>query len=68
MVKSANRNYYAQSMKTNIIASMDIKSCKSIVGEKLPGEIAKKNCDPYSFTTADGISKTLNYTYEYQET
>jgi len=68
MVKSQKTgNFYAHTMKTNIIASMDIDSCKAMVGEKVPGTVVKENCTPYTYITPDGKEKTLNYTYVYQE-
>ena len=68
MIKSQKTgNFYAQTMKTNIIASMDFDTCKMMVGEKVPGTIGKKNCPPYQYTTPDGSKKTLNYTYVYLE-
>lgn len=67
MVKSQTTgNFYAQSMKTNIIASMDFETCKAMIGEKLPGTISKQECIPYDYTAPDGTRKTLNYTYVYQ--
>ncbi len=59
-------NWIASTLKTNIIASMDEKTCMTMIGQQLPGTIERKACAPYSYTIpSTGEEKTLNYTYEY---
>lgn len=58
--------WFAGTLKTNIVASMDEKTCVTMIGQELPGTILKISCDPYSYTIpSTGEQKTLNYTYEY---
>lgn len=59
-------NYFASTMKTNIVASMDETSCKALIGSQLPGTIIKKEVMPYSYTVpSTGEEIMLNYKYEY---
>lgn len=59
-------NYFATTMKTNIVASMDEVSCKALIGSELPGTVIKKEVAPYSYTIpSSGEEVMLNYKYEY---
>ena len=59
-------NWFASSLKTNILANMDEASCRAMIGKELPGTIIKKKCPPYSFTIpSTGEERTLDYTFDY---
>lgn len=58
--------WFAQTLKTNILANMDEKSAKALVGQKIPGKIIKRQCTPYTYCIpTTGEEKLLDYTYEY---
>lgn len=59
-------SWFASTMKTSIVASMDEKTIMGMIGQTLPGTIIKKQCPPYSYTIpSTGEDKTLDYTYEF---
>jgi len=59
-------NWFASTMKTNIVASMDENSCQALVGQQLPGTIIKKEVKEYAYTIpSSGEQVILNYKYEY---
>ena len=58
-------SWVAQALRTNIIANLDEKSCKALVGKSLPGTVIKKFVAPYTFRMANGDERVLNYKYEY---
>jgi hypothetical protein len=54
MVKSrVSDNYYATIKKCSITSTFDEATCKASIGEKLPGSIQKKPCEPYEFTVKE---------------
>lgn len=67
MEKSTNTgNYFANTYKSNIVASFDEDTAKLMVGKQLPGNIIKKECEPYEYTVkATGKKKTLTHTFVY---
>lgn len=68
MTKSESTGaWFAQTLKTNILANMDEKSAKAMIGTQIAGKIVKKECKPYVYTIpTTGEEKMLNYTYEYE--
>lgn len=66
MVQSKkSNNWFAQSMRTNILASMSLDTCKSLIGTTLPGKIIKQKCTPYEYKTPNSKIIKLDYTYSY---
>ncbi|MFM7024429.1 MAG: hypothetical protein ACKOXB_15785 [Flavobacteriales bacterium] len=67
MVRSEESGtWFASALKTNIIASVDEKTCKTLVGTQLPGTIIKKKVTPYKYTVpSTGEERMLDYRYEY---
>ena len=67
MVKSKGSNrFYATSKKCMIPSTFDEQTCKSVLGDKLPGAIQKRNCEPYDYTVQEtGEIIELNYRWEY---
>jgi hypothetical protein len=62
-------NWFAQTLKTNILASMDEATAKALIGSQLPGKIVKKRCSPYTYVIPNtGEERVLEYTYEYVQT
>jgi len=55
---------YLTARKTSIPCTFDEEMAKSLVGEKLPGEILKMDCEEYEFTLP-GTNKTINLAYTY---
>lgn len=59
--------FYATSKKASIPSTFDEETCKSLIGQSLPGSIKKVECDPYELTLKEtGKIITLNYRWEYQ--
>lgn len=67
MVKSQKGKFYATTRKASVPSTLELKLAKSMIGEKMPGTIIKKPCDPYLFTTDKGETIELDFTYEYSE-
>ena len=66
IVKSANGSTYVTIRKCSLPTTFDELTCKSLVGQDLPGTIQKVECDPYEYT----IEKTgeiimLSHRFEY---
>lgn len=59
--------YYATAKKTTIASTFDETTCQSLVGEKIPGQIVKEICEPYSYTIQDtGEVVELSHRWVYQ--
>lgn len=67
MVKSQKGKFYATVRKTNVPCTLEYLVAKQMIGQKLPGSIVKRPCDPYAFTTQTGEEIELDFTYEYTE-
>lgn len=67
MVKSKSSDrYYATSKKCTIPSTFDELTCKSNLGEKLPGTIQKRSCEPYQYTIQEtGEIVEMNYRWTY---
>ena len=66
MVKSETGTWFASALKTNVIASVDEKTVKTLVGTQLQGSIIKQKCNPYKYTVpSTGEERLLDYKYEY---
>ena len=66
VVQSKNGNNYITARKTSIPSTFDEQACKLIVGQELPGQILKLDCNPYDYTNKEtGEIITLSHTYEY---
>lgn len=67
MVKSKGTNrFYATSKKCMIPSTFDEQTCKSVLGEQLPGTICKRSCEPYEYTVQEtGEIIEMNYRWEY---
>lgn len=62
----ATQKFYATARKSTIPATFDEETCKAIIGEEMPGRIAKVDCDPYEYTIKDtGEVIELSHRYEY---
>ena len=62
--------YYATAKQASITSTFDEATCKGLVGTKLPGKIARIQCDPYEYTireTAEVIKLTHRWTYSPNE-
>ncbi len=57
---------YLTARKTSIPCTFDEVMAKTMLGEKLPGEILRMDCEEYEFTIPGSKKKiTLAYTYVY---
>ena len=62
--------YYATAKQASITSTFDEATCKALVGTKLPGKIARIQCDPYEYTireTGEVITLRTRWTYSPSE-
>ena len=53
-VQSQNTgNYYATVKQCSIPSTFDENTAKTMIGERVPGSVVKKQCDPYEWTNKD---------------
>ena len=68
IVKSINGTSYMTARRTSIPTTFNEVTCNSLLGEKLPGQIEKVDCEPYQYLNKEtGDVVTLSHTYEYVE-
>jgi len=59
---------YATGKRASLPCTFDKQTCKSLVGQELPGTIRKVEVEPYSFTdTKTGEILTLSHRWEYSQ-
>ena len=57
---------YATAKRCRVPSTFDEETCKSLVGNVMPGRIKKVSSEPYEYEIpGTGETITLNYTYEY---
>jgi hypothetical protein len=69
MVKSQQTgNYYVTAKKATFSSTFDEVTCQSLIGQEMPGSIAKVACAPYEYTIKDtGEVITISHKFEYVE-
>lgn len=67
MVRSQETGrYYATARRTFLASTFNEKTCASLLGTELPGNIGKISCEPYKYTIPDTNEEvTLTHKYEY---
>lgn len=67
LVKSRETgNYYATAKRASITTTFDEMTCKSFIGQQIPGSIQRIETDPYDFTikeTGEIISLSHRWIY-----
>lgn len=67
LVKSRETgNYYATAKRASITTTFDEMTCKSLIGQQIPGSIQRVETDPYDFTikeTGEIISLSHRWIY-----
>jgi hypothetical protein len=59
-------NYYATVKRTSIPSTFDEATAKMMIGEKVPGSVQKKACEPYEWTNKEtGEIITMDYRWVY---
>ncbi len=59
-------NFYATARKSSITTTFNEQTCKALIGTEMPGNIEKKECEPYEYTVEDtGEIITLTHKYMY---
>jgi len=58
-------NFYATARKTSITSTLNEAACKSMIGQSVPGEIIKVECEPYEYTVAE-TGEVIELTYQYK--
>jgi hypothetical protein len=68
MVRSQETgNYYATIRKCSVSSTFDEETAKLMVGQQLPGTIAKVECEPYEYVVEEtGEQLLLSHTWQYQ--
>jgi hypothetical protein len=65
--KTTNRPYLT-AKKASVPTTFDDVFAKNLIGQTLPGQIEKQECDPYIFTNPEtGEEMELSHTYIYNE-
>jgi len=65
--QTTNRPYFT-AKKTAVPTTFDKAFGKNLVGQILPGQIEKQECEPYIFTNPEtGEEMELSHTYIYNE-
>lgn len=67
LVKSQETGkYYATMKQSNLSTTFDEATCKSLIGEEIPGSIVKVECEPFEFVKPNtGEIITLSHRWEY---
>lgn len=67
LVKSQETGrYYATMKQVNLPTTFDEATCKTLIGEEIPGSIVKVEVEPYSYAIPEtGEVITLNHRWEY---
>lgn len=61
---------YATARRSSISTSFDESICKSLIGQQLPGQIERIDCEPYDFTipnTGEVITLTHRWVYSMEK-
>lgn len=65
-IKNSKGEMYFTSRTCTVASSFDEQMCKELIGAKFPGNIVKKQCDPYEYTIpSTNQSVSLDYKWEY---
>lgn len=66
MVTSKAGGVYMTARKTSISSTFDEPTCRSLIGQQLPGEIERFNVEPYEYTVEQtGEVIMLSHRYRY---
>jgi len=67
LVKSKETgNFYATAKKASISSTFDEMTCKSLIGQQIPGSIQRVDTDPFEFTVKEtGEIITLSHRWTY---
>jgi hypothetical protein len=59
-------NYYATIRQVSIPSTFDEATAKQMIGERVPGSVQRKSCDPYEFTSkTTGEIMQMNHRWVY---
>jgi hypothetical protein len=59
-------NFYATANTTSVTSTFDEQTCKSLIGQKMPGAITKVQCEPYLYVIKDtGEEITISHRWVY---
>jgi len=59
-------NYYATVKQCSIPSTFDEATAKQMIGERVPGSVQRKSCDPYEFTSkTTGEIMQMNHRWVY---
>lgn len=53
MQSKQSGNFYATVKQVSIPSTFDENTAKGFIGEKMPGSVQRKECEPYVFTVKD---------------
>ncbi|QEE49120.1 hypothetical protein FUA48_05850 [Flavobacterium alkalisoli] len=66
VLSQVSGQFYATSKKAYITSTFDEDTCRSLIGNELPGSVSKVECEPYEFTVREtGEIITLSHRYVY---
>lgn len=68
VVTSGNGNMYMTARKTSIPSTFDEEGCQLLIGQDIPGEVVKVDCESYEYVNkSTGEVINLSHRYEYRE-
>lgn len=67
MVKSKQGKFYATTRKASVPSTLSLDLARKMIGQRMPGQIIRKPCEPYMYTTQSGEEIELDFTYEYTD-
>jgi hypothetical protein len=66
VVSKETGRVYLTAKKATVSSTFDENTCKSLIGTQLPGNVEKKEVDPYAYVIKEtGEEIELNHRYEY---
>jgi hypothetical protein len=67
MVKSKAGKFYASTKKASVPCTLSLQVAKTMIGQKMPGNIIKIPSETYSYTAKNGDTVDIDFTYEYSD-
>ncbi len=67
---SKTGKFYLTAKRVTISSTFDLQTAQNLIGNKMPGEIKRVQCEPYNYTipsTGEVVSLAHTYTYSPEE-
>lgn len=67
MIKSKAGKFYASTKKASVPCTLSLQVARTMIGQKMAGNIIKKPSESYSYTSKSGDVVEIDFTYEYTD-